>query len=453
MVSSDPAPVHDTGVGFRFARNRSARSPALGPEGVSSAVRRAVLLIVASAIAMLGWGTVLPYQYAYAATTRGWGGMVGAAASSLFSIGALLAAPLGGRLADRCPPALVAIVARAIAAVAAFSLILADNPVTFLIGMVGFGFGLAGGSPAQSVLALRWAPGAQDRRKVFAWIASGQALGMGIGSFAAGFLVHLDRTHGMMPAFLMAGGGFAISALLIMVAGVGDKALTGVVVAADELTATPRQTLTAIGASKPLLLTAVISIALAMAYNAQFESGLPAYGLTVLGVDEKAVGIAAALNCAVILALQVVVIRWTARRSAARLLMIVGAVWVVAWTLLGAAAGLHALAPMIFLSVFGIFALGETLFAPVLNPLIAALAPSSMVGSTLGVFTALQTGASTIGPLISGVTLGAGLSGVFIGVNILISLVAVASAVRLHAAMTAGRSPVPAAADTPSRAA
>jgi hypothetical protein len=76
-----------------------------------------------------------------------------------------------------------------------------------------------------------------------------------------------------------------------------------------------------------------------------------------------------------------------------------------------------------------------------------------MVGSTLGVFTALQTGASTIGPLISGVTLGAGLSGVFIGVNILISLVAVAAAVRLHSAMTAGESPVLVAADTPSKAA
>ncbi|WP_230207676.1 hypothetical protein [Microlunatus sp. Gsoil 973] len=257
----------------------------------------------------------------------------------------------------------------------------------------------------------------------------------------------------MVPAFLLAGGGFALSGLLIMVAGYGDKALTGAVVAADELTATPRQTLSVIGSSKPLLLTAVISVALALAYNAQFESGLPAYGLTVLGIDEKAVGIAAALNCAVILALQVVVIRWTARRSAARLLMIVGAVWVLAWTLLGAAAGLHALAPIIFLSAFGIFALGETLFAPVLNPLIAALAPSTMVGSTLGLFTALQTGASTIGPLISGVTLGAGLSSVFIGVNIVISLIAVVAAVRLHAAMSAGKNPVFVGAEPASRAA
>lgn len=412
-------------------------------------MRRAVLLIIASAIAMLGWGTVLPYQYAYAATTRGWGGMAGAAASSLFSVGALLAAPLGGRLADRYRPALIAIIARVVAAVAAFSLIIADNPVSFLIGMAAFGFGLSGGSPAQSVLALRWAPGAGDRRKVFAWIASGQALGMGIGSFAAGFLVHLDRTDGMLPAFLMAGGGFAVSGLLITIAARGDRVLTPAGPAGDELAAGARQTLSMISSSKPLLLTAVISIALALAYNAQFESGLPAYGLTVLGIDEHLVGIAAALNCAVILALQVVVIKWTARRSAAVLLMIVGGFWVLAWTLLGLAAGLSELAPMIFLSTFGIFALGETLFAPVLNPLIAGLAPEGMVGSTLGIFTALQTGASTVGPLISGITLGAGLSSVFIVANIVISLAAVIAAVRLRAALAAARHPVlvPAAAE------
>lgn len=402
-------------------------------------MRRAVLLIVASAVAMLGWGTVLPYQYAYAATTRGWGGMIGAAASSLFSVGALLGAPLGGRLADRYSPVLITVIARLVAAAAGFSLIMANDPTSFLVGMAAFGFGLSGGNPAQSVLALRWAPGVGDRRKVFAWIASGQALGMGIGSFVAGFLVQLDRPGGMLPSFLMAGGGFAVSALLIMVAARGDGTLTGSRVAAGELSASPRQTLAMIRSSRPLMLTAVISIALALGYNAQFESGLPAYGLTVLGVDPKAVGIAAALNCLVILALQVVVIRWTAKRSAAVLLMIVGGVWVLAWTLLGAAAGLHSLAPIIFLSTFGIFAVGETLFAPVLNPLVAGLAPSGMVGSTLGLFTALQTGVATLGPMIAGATLGADLGSVFIGLNVAISLVAVVAAIRLRSALAAAR--------------
>ena len=54
-------------------------------------MRRPRLLILASSLAMLGWGSVLPYQYAYAANTRGWGNLVAAAASSLFSVGALFA--------------------------------------------------------------------------------------------------------------------------------------------------------------------------------------------------------------------------------------------------------------------------------------------------------------------------------------------------------------------------
>ena len=40
-------------------------------------MKRARLLILASTMAMVGWGTVLPYQYAYAANTRGWGSFVG----------------------------------------------------------------------------------------------------------------------------------------------------------------------------------------------------------------------------------------------------------------------------------------------------------------------------------------------------------------------------------------
>ncbi len=68
-------------------------------------MNRVRLLVLASAVAMVGWGTILPYQYAYAANSRGWGAVVAAGASSLFSLGALGAAPLGGRLADRLDPA------------------------------------------------------------------------------------------------------------------------------------------------------------------------------------------------------------------------------------------------------------------------------------------------------------------------------------------------------------
>jgi len=105
-------------------------------------MKRARLLVLASTVSMLGWGSILPYQYAYAADTRGWGGLVAAASASLFSVGALAAAPVGGKLTDRFDPARVAVVAKVVAAVAVAFLIIAGTPALFLAGMFFFGAGI-----------------------------------------------------------------------------------------------------------------------------------------------------------------------------------------------------------------------------------------------------------------------------------------------------------------------
>jgi MFS family permease len=302
---------------------------------------RARLLILASAVAMLGWGTVLPYQYAYAANTRGWGSLAAAAASSLFSIGALVAAPIGGRLADRISPVAVAVGAKTVAAIGAASLIVAGSPLTFLAGMFVFGVGITAAAPAQTVLVLRWVGGGADRRRVFAWQFTGQSLGMAVGAFAAGYMVDLDRASGMWPAFATAAGGFVLSALMILAAGRGAPAQPSGVAADAAAGASGRRAagtaLRLIWAIPALRWTALVTVTLALGFYAQFESGLPAYALTVLRVDETVIGLAAAVNCLVIIALQMVVVRVTARRGAPALLMVVGAIWAASWVLLALA--------------------------------------------------------------------------------------------------------------------
>ena len=405
---------------------------------------RARLLILASAVAMLGWGTVLPYQYAYAATTRGWGSLVAAAASSLFSVGALLAAPVGGRLADRMSPVGVAVGAKAVAAAGAASLVWADGPTSFLLGMFVFGVGITAAGPAQSVLVLRWV-GGSDRRRVFAWQFTGQALGMAVGAFAAGYVVDLDRASGMWPAFTAAAAGFVVSALLLLLAGSPRWRMPSVPGEPAALPsegvrdASPREALRAIWAIPALRWTALVTVTLALGFYAQFESGLPAYALTVLDLHETTIGLAAAVNCVVIIALQMLVVRLTARRGGATLLMGVAAIWTLSWLVLAAASFAPELAAVLFVTTFGIFAVGETMYSPVLNPLTASLAPSGLVGTTLGLFTALQTGFSAVGPLVAGVILGAGLGSLFIGVHVAISLVALFGAWRLRAAMRTRR--------------
>src|SRR6478735_6001811 len=345
---------------------------------------RTKLLILASSVGMLGWGTVLPYQYAYAANTRGWGALTAALASTLFSVGALVAAPFAGRLSDRFNPVAVAVVAKLLAAVGVGGLVWAQSAPAFLVGMFVFGFGLTAAGPAASVLVLRWA-GSDDRRKVFAYKFTAEAIGMAVGAFVAGQLVDLSRPDGMTFAFVAAGVGFAISAVLIHGAGIGAPSEVAPDLAAGEAE-TPTGTMEAlrrIFAVRALRWTAIVTVALALGFYAQFESGLPAYALTVLDAHESAIGLAAAVNCLVIVALQVVVVRLTAKRAAGSLLMVVGGIWTLSWVVLSSAQLVAPeVASALFVTTFGIFAVGETMYAPVLNPLTASLAPKGLVGTT-----------------------------------------------------------------------
>ncbi|HEX7535420.1 MAG TPA: MFS transporter [Dermatophilaceae bacterium] len=404
-------------------------------------MKPARLLVLASAVSMLGWGAILPYQYAYAANTRDWGGLVAAAASSLFSIGALVAAPLGGRLADRFNPVRVIVVAQVLAALASAFLIVAGTPVTFLAGMFVLGAGVSAAIPVQTILVLRWIDSA-DRRRVFALLFTGSAIGMAIGAFTAGYLVDLKKIDGMWPAFATAAIGFLISATLIGIAGRGAP-VDDVPAPADAPSASARTAIRIIMATPALRWTAVITVTLALGFYAQFESGLPAYAITVLGVSERTIGTASAVNCLVIVALQMAVMKWTAKRSSPSLLVVVGSIWVLSWLLLAAASFMPALAATMFVMVYGVFAVGETMYAPVLNPLTASLAPTGMVGTTLGIFAALQTGVSAAGPLLAGVALSAGHGSLFVAVHVVISLIAVFAALRLRALLSGSRTSQP----------
>lgn len=394
---------------------------------------RAKLLVLASSVAMLGWGTVLPYQYAYAANTRGWGALAAALASTLFSVGALVAAPFAGRLSDRFNPVTVAVLSKVLAALGVVVLVWADTSAAFLAGMFVFGLGHTAAMPAQSVLVLRWVEAA-DRRKVFAYKFTGEAIGIAAGAFAAGYFVDLARTDGMTWAFVAAAAGFAVSAGLIHLAGLRAPRSVEADVDADaaEGPVATREALRRIWAVPALRWTALVTVTLALGFYAQFEAGLPAYALTVLHLEEQTIGLAAAVNALVIVALQFIVVRLTANRGAASLLMVVGGIWTLAWMVLSIAQFRPEIAATIFVTTFGIFAIGETMYAPILNPLTASLAPSGLVGTTLGTFTALQTTFSALGPLVAGALLGAGLSSGFLGLHVGISVLALYAAWRLR---------------------
>lgn len=397
-------------------------------------VSRTRLIIGASFAGSLGWGTVLPFQYAYVVDARAWGATVGVLTGTLFCLGAVVAAPLAGRLTDRWSAGILATVFSLLAAVACIGLGLATGPLGFLAAIAAFGAAVTASGPPTQVLVLDCVE-PTSRRAVFAYQFTATALGMAVGAFAAGWMIDLDSPTGMWPAFGAAAGGFVVSAALTFAASGATPC---------EATDAGRHTdarvtgLSALGTyrhlarHRPVRLLALVSMALAAGFYAQFETGLPAFALQSLSVPASTIGTAAAVNCLVIVGLQWLVVRVTRRHSSAVLLVVVGAVWAVCWLLLELALFTDpSRAAAIFVIAFGLFAVGETMYAPVLSPLAAAVAPPGMLGATLGALSALRTGISAAGPLVAGLLIALDLPHVFVLVHVAINLLAVAIALRL----------------------
>jgi MFS family permease len=396
---------------------------------------RARLITAAAFAGNLGWGAILPYQYAYVVDARHWGATAGVLTGTLFCIGAVLTAPFAGRLADRYSAARLAVVFELLAAVSAVAMGAAGSALLFLAAIFVFGAAVTAASPATQVMVLECVEPAQ-RRAIFAYQFTAMALGMAVGAFAAGWFVDLTTAGGMWPAFGAAALGFAVSAGLLTAASrTTSRTAPEVSVRASERLDSELVGVSAyrtLAANRPVRLLAIVSMLLAAGFYAQFETGLPAFALTSLQVDATTVGTAAAVNCLVIVALQWIVVKVTGKNPGAVLLAVVGGTWVLSWLMLEVALFTGAAsANLIFVLAFALFAVGETMYAPVLSPLAAAVAPDGLVGTTLGALAALRTGISAAGPLVAGVLITAGLPHVFVLVHVAINAAAVAVAWRL----------------------
>lgn len=408
---------------------------------------RARLITAASFAGNLGWGAILPFQYAYVVDARHWGAMAGVLTGTLFCLGAVVTAPFAGRLADRYSAGRLAVLFELVAGAAALAMGAAGTQIEFLAAITIFGAAVTAAQPATQVMVLECVE-PHERRSVFAYQFTAMALGMAVGSFAAGLLISFSTPTGMWPAFLAAFVGFSASAALLQAASTGGSS-TAAEADADRAvpgTAIPTSATGAyrtLAANRAVRLLGIVSILLALGFYAQFETGLPAFALQSLHVAPSTVGTAAAVNCLVIVALQWVVVRLTGKQPGAVLLAVVGSIWVASWLLLEAALFMgKGDATLMFVVAFGVFAVGETMYAPVLSPLAAAIAPEGLVGTTLGALSALRTGVSAAGPLVAGVLIAARLPHVFVLMHVAINVAAVVVALRLATVRSARPAPV-----------
>ena len=163
-------------------------------------------------------------------------------------------------------------------------------------------------------------------------------------------------------------------------------------------------------------LTALTFVAMFIGYG-QFEAGMPGFARQAAEVSTGVIGLAFAVNTAVIVLLQFTVLARIKGRHRTRVMVVMAAIWACAWGLLGMGgiAPGGAVAIVGVLGYMGVFALGETLLQPTVPAMTNDLAADHTRGRYNAISAAAFQGGAIAGPVVAGFLLEHDLHSVYVG--------------------------------------
>ncbi|WP_407555726.1 MFS transporter [Streptomyces sp. Pv4-95] len=394
---------------------------------MGAALRRIQL---GNALSAFGNGFTVPYLYVYVAKVRDLGASTAGVVLAMLAVAALVVLPLTGRVIDRRGPLPVAVAGTVSAAVGALGLGLSATEPLVIASAIALGAGIAVIQPALATLIV-WCSTTVTRSRAFATQFFLNNLGLGVGGLVGGLLV--DESHAESFVRL-----FAIEAVMFLV--------LGVAIASVRLPRTPKVEGTVpteeraegawrvMFADRRMVWLCVLGFVLFFACYGQFESGLAAYATEVTRIAPATLGIALAANTAAIVAAQFVVLKLVERRRRSRVIALVGAIWTVAWLaagLSGLVHGAQAVATTLLISTYALFGVGESMLSPTVSPLVADLAPASLIGQYNSAFALVKQLALAVGPAVGALMVGHGMSVAYIGMLVCCALGITALALRL----------------------
>ncbi|MEV5568044.1 MFS transporter [Streptomyces sp. NPDC052196] len=388
-----------------------------------------------NALSAFGLGFTVPYLYVYVAQVRDLGATTAGVVLAVFAMAALLVLPFTGRVIDRRGPLPVLVGAALLAAAGALSMGFASSVPAAVASAALLGAGTAVMQPALATMIV-WCSGPATRTRAFALQFFLQNLGLGIGGLIGGQIVDENRPSSFTLLFSVEAVMF-----LVLAAVAGSARMPRPVALSD---ARPKGEQDVGGGIRTLLghramvQLCVLGFVLFFACYGQFESGLAAYGTEAAGIKPATLGTALAANTAVIVAAQFLVLKFVERRRRSSVIASVGLLWAVAWIVAGYAGlghGSQAMATAAFVSTYALFGLGEAMLSPTVAPLVADLAPESMVGQYNSAFALVKQLALAVGPAVGG-PMGAALHGPYIVTFVLFSLGITVLALRLGKKLT-----------------
>ena len=397
------------------------------PPRLPAAARR---LLTGTALSALGNGLVLPFLVVYLHDVRGMSTAVAGFVIAWQAVIGFAIAPLSGALVDRVGPRRVVMVSPLLMACGAAGYALVRVPWQAFATATVLAVGGAAMWPSVSTLMARIVP-EEQRQRAFGLQFMMLNLGIGLGGLISGLAVDTSRPITFERLYLVDGLTFLLYGLIVSTL----RDVGGPLPATDEHEKGGYRDVLRDRAM--LRLSAVTLVLLASGYGA-LELGYPAFVTQVLHVAPRVVAFGFVANTLAIVLGQMFAIRLIQGRSRSRVLAMVGLLWAVSWGVLGLAVPISTQAVVVTLVLAApvVFALGETIFQPVLPALVNELAPEHLRGRYNAMSSLVWNVAGVVGPAIAGLLLGAHLGGLWIAAVAGGCLVAGAAALRLRRTLT-----------------
>jgi MFS family permease len=370
-------------------------------------------LLSTVAIQTLGRGLTLPFTIIYLHEVRGFELGLSGTLMALIAVVALAVTMPGGSLTDRYGARRMILLGTVSMMVGNVVLAYATEPGVAALAfvLIGVNFGVVW--PAFNALIASVVVG-DLRQRYFGVNFALVNLGIGLGGVIGGFFVDVSRPETFTAIYLADAASMLVPIGLLL----GPlRHVHGRASQPDEQDASVPTTYARILRQPSVRwLTLVTFLAMFVGYG-QHEAGFPAFSRQVAEVSTRSIGLAFAVNTALIVALQFWVLNTIRGRRRTRVMVVMGAVWAGAWALLGATG----LAPggaaaivgvMLFMAVF---AFGETLLQPTVPAITNDLAPDHLRGRYNAVNAAAFQGGTIAGPAVAGLLLQHHLGGVYIG--------------------------------------
>jgi MFS family permease len=360
-------------------------------------------LLSTIAIQTLGRGLTLPFTIIYLHEVRGFALGLSGGLMALIAVVALLVTMPGGSLTDRYGARVMILIGTSSMMVGNVVLAFATHPAVAATAfvLIGINFGIVW--PAFNALIASVVSG-DLRQRYFGVNFALVNLGIGLGGVVGGFYVDVSRPETFTAIFLADAACMLVPIGLLLgplrhLHGRAERPADGAHDGPATYSAILRQ-------PSVRWLTLLTFLAMFVGYG-QLEAGFPAFSREVAEVSTRTIGFAFAVNTGVIVALQFWMLNRISGRRRTRVIMVMGGVWVAAWTLLG----LTGLAPGGAVAVLGVlmfmavFAFGETLLQPTVPAICNDLAPDHLRGRYNAINAAAFQAGTIAGPAVAGVLL------------------------------------------------